>query len=285
MRMNLTELKSLLRQFNITPQKRLGQNFLIDNNLRNKIINLSDISNTDVVLEVGAGFGVLTDEILKKAKKVYAVEIDKVIYSYLDEYLSVYDNLELIKGDILEIDIPNHNKFISNIPYSITGPILESIFFKSTPPEGILTIEKKLADRIFFQGDYSNFSRITVSVNSFMEPVKQVQISSKSFYPAPKIELSLIKLNPKENLDDFLKDTITRKFYLEFVAGIMPYKNKNIVNAIELHCKNNSGINLNKEEISQILEDSNYENNKPINFSIEEFIEITKKIYTLNENK
>ncbi len=282
--MNLTELKSLLRQFNFIPQKKLGQNFLIDKNLRDKIINFSNISDKDVVMEVGAGFGILTDEILKKAKKVYAVEIDKRLYSYLEENLSVYDNLELIRGDVLEIDIPAHNKFIANIPYSITGPILEAIFFRSTPPEGILTIEKKLGDRIFSQGDYSNISRITMSVNSFMNPVKQIGISSKSFYPIPNIELSLIKLIPKEEIDPFLKNDITKSFYLDFIAGIMPYKNKSVINAIYLYLKQNPELKLAKGEIFDILSEIDSENNKTFMYGSKILIEIAKGIYSWIKN-
>jgi len=282
--MNLTELKSLLRQFNFRPKKKFGQNFLIDRNLRDKIINLSNISNKDVVLEVGAGFGALTDEIIKKAKKVYAVEIDKLLYSYLSEHLSVYDNLELIKGDILEIDVPAHNKFISNIPYSITGPLLESIFFKSSPPEGILTIEKKIADRIFFQGNYKDISRITLSVNSFMNPIKQTKISPNSFYPIPNIDLSLIQLNPKEDIDPFLENDITKKFYLDFVAGIMPYKNKSVVNAIDLYLKQKPELNLAKGEIFDILSSLDLGNNKTFMHGSKVLIEIAKGIYSWIKN-
>ena len=117
-----------------------------------------------------------------------------------------------------------------------------------------------------------------------MKPLKQTQLSSNSFYPIPKIDLSLIKLHPKEEIDPFLKENKSKRFYLDFIAGIMPYKNKNLANAIELYFKNNPAINLNKEDILRILEHMNYENNKLINFKIENFIDIAKNLYNLCEN-
>ena len=202
--------------------------------------------------------------------------LNENVTQHKEKLLSVQEDA---KGDILEIDIPEHDKFISNIPYSITGPILEAIFFKSIPPEGILTIEKRLADRIFFKGDYKDFSRITLSVNSFMNPIKQTKISPNSFYPIPKIDLSLIQLNPKQDIDPFLKNDITKKFYLDFIAGIMPYKNKSVINAIDLYFKQKPEVNLAKGEIFDILTSVDSGNNKTFMHASEQLIEIAKELY------
>ena len=277
--MNKSDILLVLKELKINPKKSLGQNFLFDKNTINKIIIEAEISENDIILEIGPGLGALTKDLLDKAEMVYVIETEGKFCSFLEKKFDDRDNFSIIHGDILEVDLPKHDKVVSNIPYSITGPILEKVFFRENPPQGILTIEKKIADRIFFNGDYDDFSRVTVSTNSFMNPMKQTKISPKGFYPKPNIELSLIRLNPKEEVDPFLKDNITRKFYLDFIAGIMPYKNKNIANAIELCCKNNLNLNLAKKEISQILSSLNYENNKLINFKIKDFIEIAKTIY------
>ena len=277
--MKKSDILLVLKELKIDPKKSLGQNFLFDKNTINKIISEAEISESDIILEVGPGLGALTKGLLDKAEMVYVIEIEGKFCSFLEKKFNNRDNFSIIHGDILEVDLPKHDKVVSNIPYSITGPILEKVFFRENPPQGILTIEKKIADRIFFKDNYDDFSRITVSTNSFMNPMKQTKISPKGFYPKPNIELSLIRLNPKEEVDPFLKDNITRKFYLDFIAGIMPYKNKNIVNAIELCCKNNLDLNLAKKEISQILSSLNYENNKLVNFKIKDFIEIAKTIY------
>ena len=277
--MKKSDILLVLKELKIDPKKSLGQNFLFDKNAINKIITEAEISENDIILEIGPGLGALTKDLLDKAEMVYVIETEGKFCSFLEKKFDERDNFSIIHGDILEVDLPKHDKVVSNIPYSITGPILEKVFFRENPPQGILTIEKKIADRIFFKDNYDDFSRITVSTNSFMNPMKQTKISPKGFYPKPNIELSLIRLNPKEEVDPFLKDNITRKFYLDFIAGIMPYKNKNIVNAIELCCKNNLDLNLAKKEISQILSSLNYENNKLVNFKIKDFIEIAKTIY------
>lgn len=274
--MNIREVKLILKQLKINPNKQLGQNFLIDKNIVNKIISISEISKNDVILEIGPGLGALTEELVKSAKKVYAVEIDHRLCKYLNEKFSLLDNIEIIQGDILEIEIPVYNKVISNIPYKITGPILEKIFYKEKSPFGVLTIETSIAERIFFTGNYKNFSRITIGVNTFMNPVSKSNISRRSFYPIPKIALSLIKLISKEDINPFLADTDSMDFFLKFIAGIMPYKNKNIVNAIDLFFKTNKKEQYSKDKILMILHKNNYENKKLFSFKINDFIEISK---------
>jgi 16S rRNA (adenine1518-N6/adenine1519-N6)-dimethyltransferase len=188
--------------------------------------------------------------------------------------------VEIIHGDILKIDIPAHNKVISNIPYSITGPILEKIFFKPSPPEGILTVERSIANRIFFSGNYKDFSRITININSFMTPIYKSNIKKDSFFPTPKIPLTLIRIIPKKKINSFLIEKDSRTFFLQFIAGIMPFKNKNIANAILYFLKNQNDIQYTKEEIILILEQNNFSNMKVFNYKIEDFIEISKCFYS-----
>jgi len=281
--MNKSDIQLILNQLKIDPKKYLGQNFLYDHNTIDKIIREAEISENDVILEIGPGLGALTEKLLAQAKKVYAIEIQKEFCSFLTEKFANIPNLEIIHGDILKINLPCHNKVVSNIPYSITGPILEKIFFKEEPSKGILTVETKIAERIFSTRGYNNLSRVTISVNSFMDPIRKMKISPKGFFPEPKIKLSLIKLHPKKHLDSFLKDGITRRFYLNLIRGIMPYKNKDIINALELYIKNTEALNLNKEELSEILFQENYANNKLFQFKTKDFINIAKKIYNRNK--
>jgi len=279
--MNLREVKLILKQLNIYPNKQLGQNFLIDKNAVNKIISVAEVSENDVILEIGPGLGVLTEELAELSKKVYAIEIDPRLCSFLNEKFSKYDNVEIIHRDILEVENPIHNKVVSNIPYTITGPILEKIFFNKKPPEGIMVIEEKIANRIFFISDYKNYSRITISSNSFMKPISRQNISQNSFYPKPNISLSLIKMKPKEIINPFLFEKENREFFLRFIAGIMPYKNKNIVNALRLFLNNEKLISINKNDIIQILREKTYRDDKVFELSIEEFIELSKMIFNI----
>ena len=277
--MNRKEVFFNLKEINLNPLKSLGQNFLIDNTIRNFIIDQAQILKNDIILEIGPGLGALTERLVEKAKKVYAIEIDPRLCKFLKHRFFNKENLEIINDDILNINIPDHNKVVSNLPYTITGPIFEKVFFKKNPPHGILTIEKSIAERIFFKNNYKNFSRITISVNSFMIPVKKFKISKNSFYPMPTIDLSLIILSPRITINNFLIENETRSFYLNFLGGIMPYKNKNLVNALELYLKKKLNLDLNKKDIKSILNENNINNNKIYRFDIEEFVKICKIFY------
>ncbi len=270
--MNKEEIELLFAQKNFIPKKRLGQNFLIDEYILKKIITLSNLSKNDIVLEIGAGLGTLTDQLIQKAKVIYAYELDPILYKYLKRKYTKVPNIELIKKDVLKAELPPHHKVVSNPPYSITGPLFEKIFFHSNPPEGILIIEKKIADRIFAKKNYKNFSRISVTVNSFMQPITQLNIPQNAFYPRPNIKLSLIKIRPKASIHPFLTQDSKQQFFLEFIAGIMPYKNKNIINAIELFLKNQyPKLNIQKRAINGHLEYNNIQNKKLSQFNFEEF--------------
>ncbi|HEC40502.1 hypothetical protein LCGC14_0783920 [marine sediment metagenome] len=280
--MNIQEVNLVLNQLQLKPQKKFGQNFLTDNNVVQKMISLSEITKSDTVLEIGPGLGSLTEFLVKKAKKVYAIEIEPLFCAYLSKKLSVHNNIEIINDDVLKIDIPKHDKVVSNIPYTITGSIFEKVFFNGNPSSGILIIEKSIANRIFYTENYKTFSRISVSVNAFMKPLLKFEVSRNSFYPPPKIDLSLIKVIPKEDQNLFLTEENRIQFFLKFIAGLMPYKNKNILNALYLFFKANKVDKYSKERISQILKLKNYDSKKVFTFKIEEFIELSKLFY--NEN-
>ncbi|TFG05236.1 MAG: ribosomal RNA small subunit methyltransferase A [Promethearchaeota archaeon] len=277
--MDKKDVQLILRQLNLKPNKNLGQNFVINQNLIREILEFSNISSKDTVLEIGPGLGAITQELVKIAGRVYAIEIDNRLYAYLRDKFSTHENIEIIEGDILNIALPKHEKVVSNIPYSITGPLLEKVFFNENPSQGILTIEKAIADRIFYKGTYKNFSKITVSVNSFLKPIKKHVIPRHYFYPAPKIDLALIKMNPKEFIDDYLLESDNRDFYLKFLGGIMPYKNKNLINALELFLKNSNAVELDKVELHELLDLNNMRNDKVFRYQIEDFINICKLIH------
>lgn len=281
--MKLRDVKLILNKLGVSPDRRLGQNFLIDNNIIKKIITKSELLKDDIILEIGPGLGALTEKLVEKVKKVYAIEIDPRLCSYLEKKFLEYDNIDIINADILNLDLPFHNKVVSNIPYSITGPIFEKIFYNSNPPEGIMIIEKKIVDRIFYDGNYENFSRITVSFNAFMKLKNNFFVSRNCFFPIPNIDLSLIKISPREEINQFLLNDDNKNFFLKFIAGIMPYKNKNLLNALELFLKNNKLIKFNKLRINQILQTNKYNNIKVFKLKIEEFIELSKLFSNLNE--
>lgn len=277
--MNSQETHLILKKLGIKPNKRLGQNFLIDKNIVSKILSESHLLKDEVVLEIGPGLGALTEGLIGQRNKIYAFEIDFKLYNFLTEKFRSVKNLELFNQDILKAQIPHHDIVISNIPYSITGAIFEKVFYNEKPARGVLIIENTIAERIFSKNTYKNFSRITVSFNAFMEPIQKYKISKFCFIPTPKIELALIIVKPKEYIDHFLLIENQRKFFLKFVAGLMPYKNKNLINGIMLFLKKEVISFSSKQELYNVIKNAKFNDKKIAQFKVEEIIELSKLIY------
>ena len=282
--MNKSEVQLILKQLGIRPNKNLGQNFLIDQNTVSKIILESKIRKNQSVLEIGPGLGALTEILVKNSNRIFAYEIDSVLFSYLSKSFSNCENFELYNEDILKATLPSYDIIISNIPYSITGPIFEKVFYNPNPPRGALVIENSIAERIFNRNNYKSFSRITVTFNAFMKPVRKFKISRFCFFPIPKIDLSLVIVEPRNIIDEMLLSDDGRTFFLRFVAGIMPYKNKNLVNVIKYFLKNDNNFNYSKQRIENFLLGNQIKNNKLASFSVDEIIEFSNKLYKFLNN-
>ena len=277
--MSLKETISLLKKLDIKPSKKLGQNFLVDKNTLKVILLKSNLKDSDTVIEVGAGLGTLTKEILKIAKKIISYEIDKRLYDYLSCELSVYDNVELINDDVLDSEIPEHDRVISNIPYTISGPLLEKLFYFPQSSPGTLIIEKSISKKLENYKNYQNFSRIAVIFDAFMNCNETYDISRNSFFPVPKINLSLINITSHSKLDPFLLKGQNRKFFIKFISGLTQYKNKTIANAINLFIKNEASLTLSKLEVTQLLNEMQIEEKKLFMFDTETLIRICEELY------
>ena len=153
----LTETQKILKKYNIKPRKRLGQNFLIDSEVLDTQIIHADLQRTDIVLEIGPGKGIITDEISNYCK-VIGIEKDSVLASMLDH--------EVIEGDALEVDFPKFNKIISNIPFQISSPLTFRLF-KYKWDVAILIYQKEFAKRFVAKPGDKNYSRLTVAINYY----------------------------------------------------------------------------------------------------------------------
>lgn len=218
--------------------------------------------------------GALTFLLIQNAKKVYAIEYDIKLYNFLKEYTSNIENLDLIYGNFLKIEIPFYNKVVSNIPYTMTGPIISKICMMEEIPEAYMIIEESLAKRIVAKPNDKNYSRLSVSVNTFAKPTIIKEVPPHCFFPVPKIKLSMIKLIPHQKIDIFLKDKNNRKLYLDLLRGIFPYKNKNISKALYLYLRI---FKVGRNEIYNLLE-GNQKEKKVRAFSKDDLIKIAKLI-------
>ncbi len=220
-------IKTLLNKYGAKPSKNLGQNFLIDKNVLDKIIKTADLKPDDAVLEIGPGIGTLTQKLAKHAKKVIAIEKDKTMVEILKETLVNYKNIEIIQGDILKIDVadlslrgrnngrsnlkiqiassacePPRNdeiknyKIVANIPYYITSPVIRKFLEAENQPESmVLMMQKEVAQRIC--GKPPDMTLLSASVQFYAEPKIISYVSKNCFWPSPKVDSAIIKIVPR----------------------------------------------------------------------------------------
>jgi len=242
--------KNILNQHGIKLNKNLGQNYLIDKNRRDQIINFGNIDENDIILEIGTGIGTLTIEIAKKAKKVIAIEQDKNICDILAKRLKdeKIDNVELINDDALKVDFPKFNKIISNLPYQISSPITFK-FLDYDFDLAILMYQKEFAERMNGEVGTKNYSRLSAMLHFKCDVEKLTDVSSESFIPKPQIDSTVVKLTPKENKisdEDF-------KVYSKFTKALFQHRNKKIKNA--LIDSRHIITNLDKKEMKKRMND------------------------------
>ena len=209
-------IAALLRDYGLSPKKGLGQNFLVDPEALRKIIQAADILPGALVLEVGPGLGSLTRGLAQVARKVVAVELDEGLLPLLAKVLAGYPNVEIVKGDILEIDPPQlmgeaGYLVVANIPYYITSALIRHLLSPEIKPARIvLTVQKEVADRIC--AEPGDLSLLALSVQVYGAAKKVLRIPAGSFYPAPKVDSSVVRMDlypqpliASDDLEDFFK--------------------------------------------------------------------------------
>ena len=245
-------------------KKSLGQNFLIDNNIINKIIKIGDINENKIVMEIGPGYGNLTKGIVSmKPKKILAIEKDKKLASFLKKEFEDYKNVKIINRDILNIIKENNSEnniiVIGNLPYNVSTKILASlIMLKKWPPWYdilILMFQKEVADRIIAKTQTREFGRLAVLSNWRLEIKKHFNVSKNSFFPKPKINSTVRSFRPKKINTYNLKnpknlEKVTRILFSS--RRKMINKNFNKLFKEKKSMVQNLNINLNKrpEELS-----------------------------------
>ena len=261
-------------------KKSLGQNFLIDNNIINKIIEIGNINNNKTVLEIGAGYGNLTKAIISRApKKIFAVEKDKKLASLLEKKFKNYKNLKIINRDILNVieekNLEQNMVVFGNLPYNVSTRILAAlIMLKDWPPWYdvlILMFQKEVADRIIAKKQTKEFSRLTVLSNWRLEIKKHFDVSKNCFFPKPKINSTLLSFKPKKNNPFNLKNPKN----LEKVTRVLFSNRRKMIN------KNFNKLFEKKESIAENL---NIDLNKrPEELSNEMFYKIAKQYEKLSD--
>lgn len=259
----------------------LGQNFFNNDSMLIEIINRLDIKNTDVILEIGAGFGVLTEKLLDISKKVISIEIDPNAVYILSNEFKDRGNFLLIEGDFLKIDLNNIReldcpvKIVANIPYYITTPILEKLFKSNLNIDFIaVMIQKEVGDRILALPSSKDYGSLTVFSNYFSTPKLIKNIPACNFTPKPKVDSMFIKFEIKKNRD--FKDAYLETKFLDFVKKCFSMRRKNLYNNLCQFEKSKEDLRLISNKLSIDF------NNRAENLNIDDFkkifLEINKPI-------
>jgi len=265
------ELKALWKEAGFRPLKRFGQNFLIDNNIKDKIARGLDIAPTDTVIEIGPGFGELTTVLADLAKNVVAVEKDRKLVKILKDKDLLPKNVNLVEGDFLDIDlekIAGNERIIvyGNLPYYITTPILEKLFKKiSIIKRMYFVMQKEVAERITAKPGSKTIGRLSLFAQYYTEPSFMFSIGSNSFYPTPEVDSVMLKLDVRDRGKLLAKDE--DKFF-EIIKMAYSQRRKNLLNSL-------SGTGHSKDELSRILQKAAIDSNsRAENLSLEDFLRL-----------
>jgi len=275
-----SELKNLLSKYETRPSKGLGQNFLIDERILEKIVASANIRSTDTILEVGPGMGVLTQELAKKAKKVIAIEKDQTMVEILNDVLNASNvkNVEIVPADILQANIqnltPNTYKLVANIPYYLTSPLIRKFLECNNPPqEIILMIQKEVAQRICARA--GEMSLLSVSVQFYANAKIVSHVSKNCFWPSPKIDSAIIKIVPEK------KYAISPDLFFTVVKAGFSQPRKQLVNNLTtLKTVNSVKLNnLSKEQVAEWLLKNNLKpNQRAETLTIQDWVNLTKSL-------
>lgn len=255
--MNLTSLKvirPIMEKHGFSFSKSLGQNFLINADVPEKIAEISGVTSESLAIEVGTGVGCLTKELALRAKKVVAIELDKRLLPVLAETLAEFDNIEIINDDILKVDLREiiEREKISdvvvcgNLPYYITTPIIMKLFEDRLPIKSItVMVQKEVADRFAAKPGTKNYGAVTASVSYYANIAETFFVSRGNFFPSPNVDSAVVRF-------DLITPPVTptdEKTFFAVIRAAFAMRRKTLVNNLQ------SEFYIPKDELSQMLTD------------------------------
>ena len=208
--MNQQQIRAFFALNHTRPKKHLGQNFLVNPEPLKIIVEAGELTDADIVIEIGAGLGCLTDMLVRHAKYVIAVEVDKLLYKGLEAQFSTNSSVQLLNADILKLELdsllsddtgttPTIFKIIANLPYSITTPILWKLLAHHKQIHScVLMMQKEVAERIVAGPGGKDYGALTIGVAYYAEATLIATLPPENFYPAPKVDSALLKLEMRK---------------------------------------------------------------------------------------
>ena len=246
----------VLQKYGFVFQKRFGQNFLIDTHVLDRIIEASEITKDDFVLEIGPGIGTMTQYLAEAAREVTAVEIDDALIPILKDTLKEWDNVTVLHGDILKTDIrkiadeKNQGrpiKVVANLPYYITTPIIMGLFESHVPVDSItVMVQKEVADRMQTGPGSKDYGALSLAVQYYAEPKIVANVPPNCFMPRPKVGSAVIRLTRHQNPP---VTTLDEKLMFRLIRASFNQRRKTLSNSL----KNSQELPYSKEEIETAI--------------------------------
>lgn len=284
---DLSVIKRVMGEHGVTFSKGLGQNFLVNPTVCPKMAEAvrESTENKTGVLEIGAGVGVLTKELLERCDKVVCVELDTRLFPVLNDTLSGYENLTLINGDILKIDlkkvIAEHfdgmEVFVcANLPYYITSPVIMRLLEEKLPFKKIIVmVQKEAGDRLCAKVGTRESGAVTVAVNYYAKAKKLFDVSRGSFFPSPKVDSCVIELDLTQKGDYHVID---EKLFFQTVKAAFAQRRKTVLNALS------SGMGIEKSKITQAVKNAGVsENARAEALTMEQLVNLSNEIFKVKD--
>lgn len=251
------EIKKELRTIGIDPKKSLGQHFLWDSDIARDIVEKAKIESGDDVLEIGPGTGILTGFLMEEPCELTVVEKDSRLVDHLRRKYG--DTLNIIEGDVLDIGLPQFDKVVSNLPFSISSPVTFKLLGRDFK-KAVLTYQKQYAQRMLAGPGESDYSRLSVMVSTHAEVEELFDINRDRFYPPPRVHATVLRLSKREPTFDLRYP----ENYADVVKQLFNYRRKKIKNGIK------TGF-----DVTEPLHGMPYQDKRVENLDLEQISEIT----------
>ncbi len=247
------------------------QHFLVDERILDRIADAACIEPNELILEIGAGIGNLTERLMSRAGHVIAIERDPELTEVLRDRFGDSDKITIIHGDVLEVDLPPFDKVVSNLPYSISSEITFKLL-KYKFKLAILMYQYEFAQRLVAHANSKNYSRLSVNAQYFADTVMIMKVPRGAFSPPPEVLSAVVKIRPRPA--DF--EVIDEKYFLDFVTALFGQRRKKVRNSI-IRNKQLLGVNDIKEFIHQLPKE--LLEKRPENLEPEQFAELANILF------
>lgn len=277
---NIGVIKDLMNRYGFSFSKGLGQNFLVNPSVCPKIAELGNANESFGIIEIGTGFGVLTCELAKRAKKVVAIEIDSRLIPVLNETLAEYENVKIINEDVLMVDLKKliEDEFkgldvavCANLPYYLTSPIIMTLLEQKLPIKSVtVMVQKEAGERLCAKLGTREAGAITVAINYFASAKRLFDVKRGSFMPPPNVDSCVIRLDIKDKTPEGVED---EEFFFKTVKAAFSQRRKTLANSVSYY------FNVNKDVVFKAIDKTGLkESVRPEQMLMEDFITFSNEL-------